>query len=124
MCGCVNIEVGSHINEVSIEIPNSDYGHTMIQYIRNRQKVGLSMDNTITMDACLKEEIIFLWNIGIKTGGCCCGHNVLNGMINVLDDSDIEKMKKLGYEVQYNPHAPNYEYTFYPKSIERIIEKS
>lgn len=118
MCNCRKDYVkGSHEDEVYLKIP--EIGHTMSQYIKNRQKVGLSIDSIIRVDSCLKEEILYLWSIKIKTHGCCCGHNISDGMINV-DDSDIEKMKKIGYEVQYNPNFPDSEWTFYPKSIKRI----
>lgn len=66
MCKCVSIEMGSHSNEISVEIP--EFGHSMSQYIKNRQEVGLSIDNMIKMDACLENEIKYLWSIGIKTG--------------------------------------------------------
>lgn len=50
----------------------------------------------VTVDSCLKEEILDLWNIGIITTGCCCGHGGI-GFIQVIDDC-IDKMKNLEYE--------------------------
>ena len=52
---------------------------------------------SIQVDACLAEEIMYLWNVGIHTTGCCCGHGSHLGYIQVIDD-DIEKMKELGYQ--------------------------
>lgn len=80
----------------------------------------------ITVDSCLKDEIIFLWSMGVKTAGCCCGHGIKNGFINVFDES-IGMMYKLGYELYdweyaYKDSAerPEFSYerydTFKPKS--------
>ena len=50
----------------------------------------------ILVDECLADEIESLWNKGIRTTGCCCGHGKYLGFINVYQD-DIEKMEHLGY---------------------------
>ena len=68
----------------------------------------------VSVDKCLLPEIIKLWEMGIKTTGCCCGHGRTEPFINV-DFDDVQKMKDLGYEVQYNPCRPNDEDTFFPK---------
>lgn len=70
----------------------------------------------VAIDKCLLPEIIKLWELGIKTTGCCCGHGRTNPLINV-DFDDIQRMKDMGYKVQYNPCRPNDEDTFYPKTI-------
>lgn len=51
----------------------------------------------ILVDECLADEIESLWNKGIRTAGCCCGHGKYLGFINVYQD-DIEKMEHLGYQ--------------------------
>lgn len=30
----------------------------------------------IAFDACLAKELFHLWDMGIKTNGCCCGRHV------------------------------------------------
>lgn len=117
MCMCKNIEMGSYDNQVSIFIPEE--GHIMSKYMNNRRKARLSRGRMICVDACLENEILNLWNLGIETTGCCCGHNEMNGFIGV-SDKYIDIMKKIGYEVAYNPCRPGDEDSFYPKTVERI----
>ena len=50
----------------------------------------------VQVDECLANEIEELWNKGIKTTGCCCGHGFALGFIEVVDKC-IEEMEKLGY---------------------------
>lgn len=71
---------------------------------------------TVSIDKCLLPEILELWEMGIKTTGCCCGHGKLEPFIGV-DFDDIQKMKDLGYEVYYNEHRPNDEDSFVPKTV-------
>lgn len=52
---------------------------------------------SIQVDECIADEIEELWNKGIKTMGCCCGHGLELGFIQVANDS-ILKMEKLGYQ--------------------------
>ena len=66
----------------------------------------------IEIDDCLVDEIKDLWNKGIHTRGCCCGHGNDYSYIEV-ERVDIPKMIKLGYKV--TPDAPNYD-RFYAKS--------
>lgn len=51
----------------------------------------------VFVDKCLEDEIQQLWNNGIKTTGCCCGHGHRLGYIGVTEDS-YEKMLELGYQ--------------------------
>ena len=51
----------------------------------------------IPIDKCLEEEILTLWQKGIKTTGCCCGHGKVLGYIGVTEDC-IERMEELGYQ--------------------------
>lgn len=50
----------------------------------------------IPVDACLADEIEYLWRKGIRTAGCCCGHGIWLGFIEVFEE-DIPKMEQMGY---------------------------
>lgn len=74
----------------------------------------------LEIDDCLVDEIKSLWDIGIHTRGCCCGHNKLDGYIEV-ERTDIPKMINLGYEIYKGkkinyPDTYMYFDTFVPKS--------
>ena len=98
MCNCINIDVGSYDNQISLNAP---------EYMNHK---------LLCIDKCLIDEIKYLWSIGIKTTGCCCGHNKLEGFIGVNFD-DIPKMKALEYIVRRNEVRPEDEDSFYPKTI-------
>jgi hypothetical protein len=66
----------------------------------------------IMVDSCMVTEIKWLWNNGIRTIECCCGHGVNNGYICV-DDPFVEKMELLGY--QNLKEKPERFDLFYPK---------
>ena len=70
----------------------------------------------VNIDKCLLPEIIRLWEMGIKTTGCCCGHWKEEPFIGVRFE-DIDKMKALGYKVCPNKFRPGDEDSFYPKTI-------
>lgn len=70
----------------------------------------------VCIDKCLLPEILTLWEMGIKTTGCCCGHGKGKPFIGV-DFDDIQKMKDLGYEVFHNECRPNDEDSFIPKTV-------
>ena len=55
----------------------------------------------VSVDLCMKQEILFLWSHKIKTNGCCCGHNIQNPFINVELEHHT-KMIDLGYEFWIN----------------------
>ncbi|MCT6925292.1 hypothetical protein [Metasolibacillus sp.] len=52
--------------------------------------------DSCAVDVCMVDEIQYLWQQGIVTTGCCCGHGITDAMINVADCS-IQKMIELGY---------------------------
>lgn len=106
MCQCKNVEIGSFDNQVMLDPPKH------MREFRNIRELSAF----ICIDRCLKDEVKYLWSLGITTTGCCCGHNRIDGYIGVID-KDIPKMKKLGYKVQLNKFRPQAEDTFYPKSI-------
>ena len=70
----------------------------------------------VSIDKCLLPEILELWEMGIKTTGCCCGHGRSEPYIGVAFD-DIQRMKNLGYKVLHNECRPNDEDSFYPKTV-------
>jgi len=95
--------MGSYDNQVELPRPKHMIGRT-----------EGTTGNTICVDKCISEEIKYLWSIGIRTTGCCCGHNIIGGYIGVIDE-DIEFMKRLGYKVYFNKNDSNDERNFIPK---------
>lgn len=93
-CNCNNIAAGSYDNQVMLDRP-----------LHMALRTEGSTSNMICVDACLKDEILNLWSLGISTTGCCCGHNKNLPYIGVIDE-DIEKMKELGYIPQFNKCRP------------------
>lgn len=108
MCKCANVKVGSYDNYIVLDVPSNI---TLIYNIPERD-----IRTTVSLDKCLSEEIKYLWSQGIRTTGCCCGHNVVPSYIGVIDE-DIDKMKNLGYRVCFNPCRPNDEDSFTPKTV-------
>ena len=73
----------------------------------------------IWIDACLADEIQSLWDVGIHTTGCCCGHGIDDGFIQVIDD-DMEKMMELGYEHYIYQDDKNRKDAFIPKTKNHV----
>jgi len=94
MCNCVNVKMGSYDNQVTLKMPNG---------------------KLMGIDECIAEEVQYLWSCDIRTTGCCCGHNIQEGYIGVIE-KDIEFMKKLGYNVKINKQDLSDEKNFIPKS--------
>ncbi len=78
-------------------------------------KVGSNAPRYIAVDKCLLPEILHLWELGIRTTGCCCGHGKEGPFIGVID-TDIPIIKKLGYKVAFNSCRPDDEDSFIPKT--------
>lgn len=92
MCNCKNIDFGSKENydqQILVEIPPH-----MENYRNKRLAEGLS--SQISIDPCIYAEIKELWSKGIITYGSCCGHNKVESIVNVAEES-IEKMIEMGY---------------------------
>lgn len=70
---------------------------------------------TVAVDKCLLPEILKLWEAGIKTTGCCCGHGRNQPFIGVREEY-IPQMKDLGYVVVHNSCRPDDEDSFAPKT--------
>lgn len=91
MCACVGVEIGSHANTVLL-----GFYPVMRQYRGARLMAGLS-DCGITVDRCIADQVVELWENGVRTYGSCCGHNKAQGFINVAPE-DYEKALALGFE--------------------------
>lgn len=70
----------------------------------------------IAVDKCLLPEILSLWEMGIKTTGCCCGHGRHDKAFIGVKSEYIPRMKKLGYCVFENRCRPGDEDSFIPKT--------
>ncbi len=105
-CRCVNVDVGSYDNQAELPAP--------AHIIKWAEKVDFSLGGerlTICVDRCLVGEITRLWEIGVITTGCCCGHGKVAPYIGVIPES-VSLMKLLGY----SQHEDNQE-NFTPFSI-------
>lgn len=111
MCKCKNIKIGSYGNQVELPVPVHMYP------LRN----VLGEDKPIQaiyVDRCLADEIQSLWNNGITTTGCCCGHNLLLPYIGVIEEDWI-RMIELGYIMQAGNFIPK---SIYPEKVYQSIE--
>lgn len=99
-CDCVDVKIGSYENQVALIPPRGLF----------------KSQRPICIDVCLAREIQELWAKGIKTTGCCCGHNIQEGYIGVSFEF-IETMKLMGYNVQINRCRPEDEDSFVPQSL-------
>ena len=66
-CTCRNVEIGSYDNQVELKTPKN---------------IGFVIDS-VYVDKCCVDVVLFLWDNGIKTYGCCCGHGTKGGFVNV-----------------------------------------
>ena len=97
MCDCENIIPASKEcfkQQITVDIPTH-----MESYKQARLKNGLS--DQICIDPCVYNEIRELWDLGISTRGCCCGHNLYESFVNVVE-SDIEKMIGMHYVMNHS----------------------
>lgn len=74
-----------------------------------------SSKKTICVDICIALEITSLWQAGIRTTGCCCGHGKALGYIGVWEE-DIQRMIDIGYVVRPNETDSSRKDGFYPKT--------
>ncbi|QTE37490.1 hypothetical protein J3L18_00030 [Mucilaginibacter gossypii] len=79
-----------YFQQVVIELPDSQKDKT--------RRIADGLSPCVCLDPCIVDEIQTLWDLGIQTTGCCCGHNNPEWFpfVNVNDDS-IEAMLDLGY---------------------------
>lgn len=99
MCDCINIDMGSYDNQRWVSAPPH-----------------MPKENGYCLDECIADEVISLWDKGIVTTGCCCGHNKEEAYIGVID-SHIGAMIRFGYKVKTNFLHPHRIDSFHPKSI-------
>lgn len=95
MCNCIDIEMGSYSNQINVFPP-------------------FEPDRLAGIDTCIYNEIIGLWEKGVKTDESCCGHNKVMPYISVKDES-ITLMRKLGYSNMNK--CPDRMDMFTPKSV-------
>lgn len=75
-------------NQVLLELPES----------RERsRRLAAGLSSQVCIDPCIEDVIKYLWDKGIETLGCCCGHNVINGYVDVHPDCWAQ-MEALGYK--------------------------
>lgn len=77
----------------------------------NKQRL-LYYDNgkprdTICVDRCIKDEILWLLNQGVQTRNSCCGHGTENPSVLIRNES-IDLIQSLGYEVDFDYNFVNY----------------
>jgi hypothetical protein len=71
----------------------------------NAVQIITPQGNKATIDICMIPEIKWLWDQGVQTIECCCGHGKLPGYVAVTDDSR-PIMDRLGYiPDQKAPHC-------------------
>lgn len=95
-CNCKNIEVGSYSNQMWVHAP-----------------AHMSKVNGYCLDRCIAEEVMILWQLGITTTGCCCGHGKAPPFIGVYL-ADTDRMKAMGYLVIPNNCRPGDDDSFMP----------
>lgn len=109
-CFCEEIEAQTYENEVILSVPEN------ITLFYNDGENNNARE-TVSVDACLVGEIKYLWRRGIRTTGCCCGHNKnTHAFISVIKE-DIPKMESLGYIIAPNPLDAERRDSFRPKSV-------
>lgn len=115
MCNC-------KIKKLSQEIGNQQMDLVQLPSFMRRYFANKGLyKHHIWIDSCLLDEIKYLWDNGIVTTGCCCGHNLLPPYIGV-DIRSSDDMKLLGYKVQYNPFDNKRDTSFYPKSVKTSLK--
>ena len=74
-------------------------GDGVCKWGTNRRVV---IQQEITVDSCIADEIVELNRLGVRTEGSCCGHG--KGFpAALITPSSAEKALKLGYEVTAGP---------------------
>lgn len=80
-----------------------------------KRRVAENLPANVCVDGCIKDLILELWEKGIETTGCCCGHNYGPAWVSV-DPECYEAMFALGF-FQKMPELINDQvmglYTFY-----------
>ena len=93
---CAEIPFGSALCAYSILLP---------------YRLSDGSTKTVCVDKCLLPELLSLWEQGIHTTGCCCGHGRAPAFIGVAKGCE-QKMLELGYCFIYGHFD-----TFVPKTV-------
>jgi hypothetical protein len=109
-----------HCDPATVKI--QEYQRSVLIVVPEFITLGNARD-TVCIDACLVSEVWDLWRAGIRTTGCCCGHNQTDPYIGV-EEEDIQKMKEMGYVVRVNPLDSSREDSFYPKTLNKEEKQS
>ena len=119
MCKCRNVAFGSYDRQVEVVPLKKNPIHNNLKEKNGRYK----KKETVAVDICLVQEVVELWFKGIRTTGCCCGHNHGDDYpyIGVVEE-DIQKMKDMDYKVRPNHLYPLREDSFIPKSVKHEEE--
>jgi hypothetical protein len=97
-CYCdKSVRIGDLTNQITLPTP---------------KHIGYKTKPTICIDKCMLEEIKKVWSYGVRTSGCCCGHNQKKPYIGVLDDKSAVIMRLLGYK-QMPEMDGSYNHHFY-----------
>ncbi len=108
MCKCKNVKMGDHHNEIVLYVP-----YSVVLRTNNPER---EIRSSVSIDSCLKDEIENLWELGIATTGCCCGHNIAKPYIGV-EYRFIPQMVHMGYEKHIFEKDTDRRDTFNPKTI-------
>ena len=49
-------------------------------------------NRSVCLDRCIADTIRHLWNNGIQTLGCCCGHNKEKPNVVIAQNEDIQNV--------------------------------
>lgn len=52
-------------------------------------------NDTICLDACISDAILMLWENGVQTLGCCCGHNRMPPNVVIAESADGQRAIEL-----------------------------
>lgn len=65
-------------------------------------------ERTVCVDSCISSHIQALWDNGIRTTGCCCGHNIMRPWVSVPDEYlDVMKINYKARPLDANGHGAN-----------------
>ena len=97
---------------------NCAYNIMLPYFVTHFGKVPLEKPESkyVNIDKCLMREVLDLWEMGIKTTGCCCGHgNSSRSFIGVKRGYE-DRMIALGYVEHKNECDADDHSEFYPKT--------
>jgi len=86
---CKDIDFGTYYCSYSIYLP------WKVKF--KWENIDSSRWQCVEIDKCLLPEILKLWEMGIKTTGCCCGHGDSSKAFISVQNEFISKMLDLGY---------------------------